>query len=346
MKRLLTRSGMVAACLMISSIALAADPLTLKVEPGVAGATSTPQSDRFDLGAHLAVKPLVGLTSYLDVGPSLSLLALPSSVTGTDVGTALGLGGTVRLKRPRDESNTGTGFKAVSPWVDGDLQYVRTGALNRAGISLAAGAAVPTSNSRSLWVGPFVRYQDIVQTQKSGFDSTDAHVLIAGVSFEFGTTTKKKAEKPTPCPPTPEPVKVEKPKTPNPKPPTSHPPVTVELKEKVQFKFDSAELQDNTKAPLDAVLKVLNDHPGWNVQVEGHASSEGSVTHNDKLSVRRAQSVANYLTSHGVSADRVSVKGFGSSVPVASNTTEAGRVANRRVEFNVSIKITNDGGSK
>ncbi|MBC8923994.1 OmpA family protein, partial [Escherichia coli] len=75
------------------------------------------------------------------------------------------------------------------------------------------------------------------------------------------------------------------------------------------------------------------------VAIEGHTDSKGSASYNRDLSVRRANAVADWLTAHGAKKSRLSVKGFGGSRPVASNTLKNGadnpdgRKLNRRVEF-------------
>ena len=68
--------------------------------------------------------------------------------------------------------------------------------------------------------------------------------------------------------------------------------------------------------------------------IAGHTDSKGAGEYNQNLSVQRAQAVENYLTAHhGVSANRLIVKGFGETNPIASNDTDNGRFKNRRVEF-------------
>ncbi|WP_347988960.1 OmpA family protein [Methylomonas sp. AM2-LC] len=99
------------------------------------------------------------------------------------------------------------------------------------------------------------------------------------------------------------------------------------------FKVDSAELTVPAKAILDEVAHSLNNYPLKNdIDVQGHTSSEGGVAHNQKLSERRAKSVADYLKSKGVT-NRLFVKGFGKNKPIADNRTEEGRSENRRVEL-------------
>lgn len=349
MRRTLMKLGLLAA-LLVPSTALAADPPTLSVEPGVAIPLTGPQVDRFNVGGALTLKPLIGLTPFLDVGVAGSVIALPSKVDGVDAGTAWGIGPTLRLKRPHDESNTGRGFSAVSPWIDGNAQYIRTGPLDRLGLSLAVGAAVPTSDARTLWIGPFVRYTDILQSvvDRPQFDNTDGHVLIAGVSFEFGgSPVKAKKVEPPPQKPA-DPPKVEKPKD-QPKPPPPQEPMvlTVELTATVPFKVDSAVILPESKETLEEAVKVAKKYADCQILIEGHASSEGPPEpYNQKLSERRAQAVVDYLKAQGVPGENLTAKGFSSTRPIADNKTAAGRSANRRVEMTITIVIVRKGDSE
>jgi outer membrane protein OmpA-like peptidoglycan-associated protein len=69
--------------------------------------------------------------------------------------------------------------------------------------------------------------------------------------------------------------------------------------------------------------------------VAGHTDSTGSAALNQSLSERRAQSVAAYLSSHGLASNRILTVGAGSSHPIASNDTPGGRQQNRRVELTI-----------
>ena len=103
--------------------------------------------------------------------------------------------------------------------------------------------------------------------------------------------------------------------------------------EDVHFAFDSAALGAGARATLEEAVTTLRNNPRISVNLEGHTDSVGSDAYNQKLSERRAQSVADYLVSQGIDSSRLSVIGHGESAPVADNTTDAGRAKNRRVEF-------------
>jgi OOP family OmpA-OmpF porin len=331
---------------LLSLPALAeAQELTLRVEPGVAIPTTDPQDQRFGVGGALAVKPELGLGSYLSIGPSLQVMQLPSRISGIDAGNAWSYGGFLRLKRPHDEKNTGHGWSAVSPWIDADLKLVHTGPLDRFGTAVAVGASVPTSDSRWLWIGPFARYDLINQEDgKPGYNTNSAKTAILGLSFEFGAPRRAaqaevaKKEEPKPVPP----PMVVPPMKPAPTPPP--PPAEVVLfSPKVQFAWDSAKLEPVGVTPLKDVVKAMLADKSYHVKIAGHASSEGQVEHNNKLAQKRADSVLEFLVANGVDRSRLTATGFGSRNPVADNKTEAGRVANRRVEFNVIFTVVKEG---
>jgi len=99
------------------------------------------------------------------------------------------------------------------------------------------------------------------------------------------------------------------------------------------FNYDSAELTLNAKKLLDGVAESLIAYPQKNdIEVQGHASSEGADDYNMRLSQRRSESVVEYLKAKGVT-NKLLARGFGESLPVADNSTEAGRSENRRVEL-------------
>ena len=100
----------------------------------------------------------------------------------------------------------------------------------------------------------------------------------------------------------------------------------------IQFEFDSSVLKTNSYPALDATAADLKSS-GSVCELDGFASSEGTAAHNMRLSKDRANSVKTYLVNSGVAARKLKVKAFGETHPVADNSTEAGRILNRRVEF-------------
>ena len=113
--------------------------------------------------------------------------------------------------------------------------------------------------------------------------------------------------------------------------------IKVTMKENmVNFAFNSSELSSSAKTNLDKLAKVLVNNPDTNINIYGHTDNKGTDAYNMTLSEKRAKSVVNYLSSHGVKKNRMFAKGMGESDPVATNETEAGRAENRRVEFAIT----------
>ena len=106
----------------------------------------------------------------------------------------------------------------------------------------------------------------------------------------------------------------------------------------VNFKVGSAELIPNSLHTLDKAIAGLKRNAKAKVEIEGHTSSEGSESFNQQLSEDRANSVMEYMIKKGISKDRVTAVGYGSSRPKADNGTEAGRKENRRIEIRVVNK--------
>lgn len=106
----------------------------------------------------------------------------------------------------------------------------------------------------------------------------------------------------------------------------------------ITFGVDRSEVQSGFYGTLQSVSKVLNEFNESVLVVAGHTDSTGSASYNMDLSVKRAQSVASYLIQQGVAVDRLKVRGFGESMPLASNNSESGRAENRRVELLIEPK--------
>lgn len=104
---------------------------------------------------------------------------------------------------------------------------------------------------------------------------------------------------------------------------------------RIQFKYKSASLSDNSKKVLDAVTSLLKKNPKLNVLIEGYTSNDGNGRNHLRLSQARAESVKEYLESKGIKSKRLKAVGFGNSNPLNRNRTEAERVANRRVELKI-----------
>jgi outer membrane protein OmpA-like peptidoglycan-associated protein len=107
----------------------------------------------------------------------------------------------------------------------------------------------------------------------------------------------------------------------------------VNIPSDVSFDTGSATIKPQMRAVLDPFAASLKDDPKAQLTIVGHTDSTGSEAVNNPLSVQRAQSVRDYLSSRGVVATRVLTEGRGEREPVSDNTTDAGRAKNRRVEI-------------
>jgi outer membrane protein OmpA-like peptidoglycan-associated protein len=110
---------------------------------------------------------------------------------------------------------------------------------------------------------------------------------------------------------------------------------TVILKN-IFFDFGSANLHLSSESELKQLIALLNENPTVSIQINGHTDNVGSEANNLALSQSRAEAVMDYLIQKGISANRLTAKGFGESQPIDTNDTEAGRKRNRRTEFIVT----------
>jgi outer membrane protein OmpA-like peptidoglycan-associated protein len=111
--------------------------------------------------------------------------------------------------------------------------------------------------------------------------------------------------------------------------------ITLNMPGNITFRTDSADLNASFYNVLNSVSLVLKEYDKTILEVAGHTDNTGSAQYNQGLSERRAQSVAQYLESHGVNSQRVMTVGAGETHPIASNNTPDGRQANRRVELSL-----------
>lgn len=101
----------------------------------------------------------------------------------------------------------------------------------------------------------------------------------------------------------------------------------------ILFTSGSAELQADGKANIEKMAKILQKYADTNVVVEGHTDGDGTEESNQKLSEKRATSVAQYAQALGVTAERFTTMGYGETMPVGDNATAEGKALNRRVEI-------------
>jgi outer membrane protein OmpA-like peptidoglycan-associated protein len=191
------------------------------------------------------------------------------------------------------------------------------------GWNIAGGMSYEVADNSA--IGVFIRRDEAKMRPFKG--PTDEHTtyVTGGLSFEHRFR---------PAPP----VVAEAPPPPPPPAPAPAPTKKKIVLRGVNFDFDKANIRTDAKPILDEAVSILQEASTVNVAVEGHTDSRGTDPYNQKLSERRAKSVTDYLTGHGISSSRLSTAGFGESRPVATNDTDAGRAENRRVE----LRITNE----
>ena len=106
----------------------------------------------------------------------------------------------------------------------------------------------------------------------------------------------------------------------------------------VLFNSSSDRFRDSSFAALDTLAARMLSHPEWHLTIEGHTDNSGLPGKNMQLSENRANAIRIYLEKKGIPENRITAVGYGSSRPIADNRTVAGRAANRRVEFKLSIE--------
>jgi outer membrane protein OmpA-like peptidoglycan-associated protein len=102
-----------------------------------------------------------------------------------------------------------------------------------------------------------------------------------------------------------------------------------------RFATNSSQPLNESSNALEQAIALLKEQVSSNIEIAGHADSRGTMKYNQRLSLRRANSVRNRLVKAGVDADRLIAKGYGETEPVAENSTPEGMAKNRRVEFRV-----------
>ncbi len=103
----------------------------------------------------------------------------------------------------------------------------------------------------------------------------------------------------------------------------------------ITFETNRSDIQSNFYPVLGSVASVFQEFKKTKVRISGHTDSRGSDAYNQGLSEKRASSVAAYINTQGIAAERIEAYGYGEKYPVASNETSSGRSANRRVEIEI-----------
>jgi len=343
--RLLSVLAIGISAVAITPMAHADERFSLHLDLGGVQPLTAPQSQLYQTGVGMNARGLFNVEEFLSVGPAVSAMYLPKAIDdGSNAGTVWQLGGAVRLQRTHNI----LGEDGVwSPYLNMDVGAAATGNLWRPAFGLQVGMDVACDSRNSFWFGPYLGFDHVFQTSgvQDGqlLDSHDVNMLTGGVSFTWDYPQRNRVIRERvvehrvarfPGSSTvvvvhdqPQVVTASKPEKPE----------KLELTEHVYFDFNKATLRWESKDKLDAVVTKLNAHPDVAIHVQGHASSDGQKTHNEKLAAARAESVRAYLVAHGVDASRLTVDSFGVDRPAASNKTQEGRERSRRVEFEVTF---------
>jgi outer membrane protein OmpA-like peptidoglycan-associated protein len=104
------------------------------------------------------------------------------------------------------------------------------------------------------------------------------------------------------------------------------------------YDFDKSILRPESISELDRMFLLMTQNPTLKIELSSHTDNVGSDGYNMTLSQARAQSVVDYLITKGINKDRLVAKGYGKTMPIATNDTEEGRQQNRRTEFKILSK--------
>jgi hypothetical protein len=345
-----------------------AQEFRLHLEPAVAIPLDQPQTDRFDTGFMVAVRPSLSFGRVFAVQWSYAFLFLPVAKGFNDNGSGHFVTAGLRL-RP-----FGTLFSDAHPlgglFVDGNVGWVHTGDIDRPAFD--AGLGYTFQVTRNFALGPAVRYTQIIQRDnRADEDPDDAQILSVGINFTLGTAARERVEPicptaaecpvytPVECVQDPCPILVGPPAAcldadadgvcdiddrcpavPGPAVAFGCPidPCSGEpLHLLVQFAFDSSALPQRRNGDptsmdpvLEEVANAIARDTSCRVCIMGHTSLEGDDAYNEQLSRERAQAVQGYLSQAGLESSRLPATGMGERCQLNPVSSLS---MNRRVEF-------------
>jgi OmpA-OmpF porin, OOP family len=208
--------------------------------------------------------------------------------------------------------------------------------LAEAGVGVLTGIGSQTGSTR-VQLRTEAKYRlEWANPDMFGVKDPSGVMLGVGVVMNFGAPNEtppvikevvREVPAPAPAPPPPPP--------PPPAPPVPPPPKGEIRLQGVTFATNSAQLNSESNTVLDTTAASLKPYPNLVLEVRGYADDRGSQEYNLKLTQRRAESVMQYLQSHGVS-NQMTAKGYGKEDPIADNSTKDGRLENRRVTLRVT----------
>lgn len=320
-------------CVAFACVAGAAShpSTTLAVTGTIAGVelgAANPDGDlskREDVGA--SISPFFGymFNDYLGLVGSAHYAGFPykdrEGLTDHSMQVLAGLAGP-RLALPLG------GLELFASWQGGVFTGLRSNSpVTRTSWGFATGGGFNFPVAENCLLGGFAKYHWLDQNIDHGnLSRTSVAYITTGVALTYN---------PPPPPEAPPVVAVAEPE-PAPEPPPPPPAKKKLVLRGVNFDFDRADIRPDARPVLDEAIAVLEQEGGVAVIAEGHTDSDGSDEYNEGLSLRRAEAVRDYLVAGGIGADRISVRGFGESRPVADNDSDDGKAQNRRVELRIA----------
>ena len=268
-----------------------------------------------------------GYRFYLTDNLALSLLANPQfSFFGTEEGCCRG---------PGDDDDIATVFAGtggpkltvigdpVEFYVAGQGGYYRdlSRPIKDDGFGYNIGSGLNFSISRGNTLGIVGRYDVAYMTGEPESGDSQRKWVSGGLAYTHVFLPEERVAQAPPPPPA----------APPPPPPVRR---RIVLRG-VNFDFDKSNIRPDARPILDEAVATLKNEPDIRISVEGHTDAIGTDAYNQKLSERRARSVADYLQRGGIARSRMTTAGFGESKPIASNATDDGRAQNRRVELRI-----------
>jgi outer membrane protein OmpA-like peptidoglycan-associated protein len=276
---------------------------------GVGGTTGVSLGYRFDLTPNF----------------SLSLLAQPQAFfMGTEEGCC-------KDKNHEDDINSLLTVQAGPKFIynggpveayvgaQGGYYWDLSGALSDEGPGYNINTGFDFDVGADNYVGVYARY-DLAYMRPAFREDSQRKLISAGFGYTHVFRPEEVAQAPPPPPP------------PAPPPPPVHRKIVLRG---VNFDFNKSNIRADARPILDEAIRTLQEERDVSVSVEGHTDAIGSIPYNQRLSERRANSVADYLSRGGISRSRLETVGYGKTRPVATNDTADGRAQNRRVELHV-----------
>ncbi|HUI28401.1 MAG TPA: OmpA family protein [Candidatus Kryptonia bacterium] len=320
---------------VVVAMAIARVPVAFAIE-GVLGGVdlgaATPVDSlkkRADTGGVFS--PFAGymFNDYVGVLGQAQLLGMPFTnrpgVSDSDVwavGAHAGPRLAIPFKLPADAELYATGQAGIFSGLS------RQTPISHTSWGYSAGAGFNVRIADNLLLGIWGRYNWLdqrVNTDPLNAPQLDRHnvqYVTAGLGLTFNAAP--------PPPPPPPPVVAQVPK------PAPPPPMKKKIVLRgVNFDFDKSNIRADARPVLNEAIATLKQEGSITIVAEGHTDSKGKAAYNQKLSLRRANAVRDYLIAGGISASRISVEGYGETRPVASNATDDGRAQNRRVELRI-----------